>query len=236
MQTIEYNMLALIQGSYNNFSVFALWGGFIAIKRASFLDVGGFSLNAITEDMDLSFKLNEKGWRVEQSFHPVYTHVPDSLKAWIRQRIRWGSGGCHCLIKYYRVWLRNPLHILFIFSFCALLVFSTFNISRNILLLDDMIAYFDILNQTKGIWLSMQLTTVKFGFQILAKLFNGISFTFFSLPFVFPLVSTMRQIYICFMVVPFSFFYIPTLSIISIFSGFHFFRKRRILQTGIRAW
>ncbi|MFZ0135284.1 MAG: glycosyltransferase family 2 protein, partial [Desulfobacterales bacterium] len=76
MQHIEYNMLAFIQGAYNLFSAISLWGGFIVIRKKAFLAAGGFTLNAITEDMDLAFKLNQKGWKVEQSFCPVRTYVP----------------------------------------------------------------------------------------------------------------------------------------------------------------
>jgi biofilm PGA synthesis N-glycosyltransferase PgaC len=65
MQSIEYNMLAFIQGAYNVFSTIALWGGFIAVKRDAFLQVKGFTLNAITEDMDLAFKLKAQGWRCD---------------------------------------------------------------------------------------------------------------------------------------------------------------------------
>lgn len=70
MQTIEYNMLTFVQGAYNVFSAIALWGGFIAVKREAFLDAGKFSVNAITEDMDLAFKLNQKGVAGEPKLLP----------------------------------------------------------------------------------------------------------------------------------------------------------------------
>jgi biofilm PGA synthesis N-glycosyltransferase PgaC len=236
MQTIEYNLLAFIQGGYNLFSAMALWGGFIAIKRSAFLQVGGFTLNAITEDMDLAFKLNAKGWRVEQSFYKVRTYVPDTFKKLFRQKLRWSSGGLQCFFKYPRVWLKNPLHVLFIFSFCILLTLSTLKLTHSMIIYDDMIDYFAWLNQSKGMWLSLQLTGLKFGMGILKGLVWKLSFTLFSVPFVMPLVSGVGQFYRCLLVVPFSIFYVPLFSSMSILGAITFLRKRRELQTATRAW
>lgn len=236
MQTIEYNMLSFIQGAYNVFSAIALWGGFIAIKREAFLQVGGFTRNAITEDMDLAFKLNEYGWWVEQSFCPIRTYVPDTFSKCFKQKLRWSSGGFQCFLKYRRVWLKNPLHILFVFSFCILLIFSTFKVSRNIFLWDDTVSYFMWLNQSESVWFSLKLTSMIFGASILKDLIWRLSFTVFSLPFVFPMVSTIKQMPICFLVIPFSILYIPVFSFISVIGVFDFLRKRRLLQTATRAW
>jgi cellulose synthase/poly-beta-1,6-N-acetylglucosamine synthase-like glycosyltransferase len=236
METIEYNMLAFIQGAYNVFSAIALWGGFIVIKREAFLKAGGFSLNAITEDMDLAFKLNENGWRVEQSFYPVRTYVPDTFSQWFLHKLRWSSGALQCFFKYYRVWLKNPLHILFVFSFCILLTFSTFNIGQNYFLWDEIIRYFLRLHQSESVWRSLQLTSLNFGVSILKDFIWYISFTLFSLPFVLPLVSTLRRIHICFLIIPFSILYVPILSSVSIIGAIDFLRKRRLLQTATRAW
>ncbi len=236
MQTIEYNMLSFIQGAYNVFSAIALWGGFIVIKREAFLKVGGFTLNAITEDKDLAFKLNENGWRVEQSFYPIKTYAPDTFSKWFRQKIRWNSGGFQCLVRYYRVWLKNPLQILFVFSFSAFLILSTLNIGKNLFLWDETISYFVRLDQSESVWLSLQLTSMKFGVSILKDLIWRIFYTLFSLPFVLPLVSTVNRIYLCFLIIPFSIFYIPVLSSISIIGAIYFLRKRRLLHKAIRAW
>lgn len=236
MQTIEYNMLSFIQGAYNLFSAIALWGGFIVIKREAFLNVGGFTLNAITEDKDLAFKLNENGWRVEQSFYPIRTYVPDTFSKWFRQKIRWNSGGFQCLVRYYRVWLKNPLQILFVFSFSAFLILSTLNIGKNLLLWDETISYFVRLDQSESVWVSLQLTSTKFGVLILKDFIWRIFYTLFSLPFVLPLVSTVKRIYICFLIIPFSIFYVPLLSSISIIGAIYFLQKRRLLNKAIRAW
>lgn len=236
MQTIEYNMLAFIQGAYNTFSAIALWGGFIAIRRKAFLNADGFSLNAITEDKDLAFKLNLRGWKVEQSFCHISTYVPDTLARLIRQKIRWSSGGLQCFVRYYKVLLKNPLHVLFMVSFCVLLTISTLNIGKDLFLWDQIIDYFLWLNRFGSFWASLQLTVDKFGGPILEDLIWRISFTIFSLPFVLPLISTLRRLYICLMVIPFSIFYAPAFSLISIAGAIYFLRNKRLLRQAVRAW
>ncbi|GAB6907293.1 membrane hypothetical protein [Desulfosarcina cetonica] len=236
MQTIEYNMLAFVQGAYNVFSAIALWGGFIVVKRDAFIEAGGFSPNAITEDMDLAFKLNEKGWRVNQSFHHVRTYVPDTLEGWFRQKIRWSAGGFQCFIHHYRVWLKNPLHVLFLFPFCLLLISSAITMGNNLFRLDEMIDCFIILNRSTTLWLSLQLTGMLFGPLILKDLIVRLSLSLFSLPFVLPLVSTSKKIPICLLIIPYSILYVPLFSMVSIIGAISFLRRRRFLKAAARAW
>jgi poly-beta-1,6-N-acetyl-D-glucosamine synthase len=236
MQTIEYNMLSFVQGAYNVFSAIALWGGFIVIKRKAFLDAEKFSLNAITEDMDLAFKLNKNGWRVEQSFKFIRTYVPETIFGWAKQKIRWSAGGFQCFIKYYRVWLRNPLHLLFLTTFCLLTIFSTFKLGNSIFLWDNIIDYFVKVNRSESIWMSLHLTVMLYGVSIFKKIMVQLSFTLFSLPFVLPLVSTIKQLYLFLLIVPFSIIYIPFFSIISILGATHYLRKRRSLEVANRTW
>lgn len=236
MQTLEYNMLAFIQGAYNVFSAIAMWGGFIVIRREAFLKAGGFTLNAITEDMDLAFKLNKNGWRVEQSFSPIRTHVPNTFVKWFRQKIRWSSGGLQCFVKYHRVWIKNPLHVLFVVTFCALLTLSSVNIARNIFMIDDIIFHFNMLKGSSSLWNSVLWTFMAFGESIGKDLIWRFCFTLVSLPFVLPLVSTLKRIHMCFLVIPFSMLYVPAFSIVSVMGAFSFLRNRRRLQSAARAW
>ena len=236
MQTIEYNMLAFIQGAYNMFSAIALWGGFLAVKRDAFSSVNGFTLNAITEDKDLAFKLTLQGWKVEQSFCHIRTYVPATLTQLIKQKIRWSSGGLQCFVRYYAVLMKNPLHVLFMLSFCVLLTASILKLGKNISLWDEIVAYFLWAHRSVGLWTSLQLTLIKFGISILKDLLWRISFTLFSLPFVLPLVSTIKRLYICVMVIPFSIFYAPAFSIISIAGAIYLLRNKRLLHKAVRAW
>lgn len=60
-------------------------------RTSAVRQVGLFSLWALVEDMDMAFKLNEAGYRVEQSMHFVLSEVPATLKTWYRQKMRWNG-------------------------------------------------------------------------------------------------------------------------------------------------
>ena len=236
MQHIEYNMLSFIQGAYNCFSAIALWGGFIVVRKEAFLAAGAFSPNAITEDMDLAFKLNEIGWRVEQSFCPVRTYVPETLRKWYKQKIRWSSGGLQCFTKHYRVWAKNPLHLVFISSYCVLLTFAVLELGRDIVLWDRMLAYLNSLNERESLGLSLRLTGLRYGALLTADLAWRLSFTALSLPFVWPLVKSWRRIHLALLAVPFSILYIPVFTVTSLIGAAHYLRRRRELLAASRAW
>lgn len=117
LQKLDYNMQGLINGAYNVTSTIALWGGDMVIKRKALMEVGLFSPNMLTEDLDMALKLNKHGWKVEQSFLCVDTFVPKTVNALIKQRIRWGVGGFQCFIKHTGVYMKNPLVLIFMVSF-----------------------------------------------------------------------------------------------------------------------
>jgi len=236
LQHIEYNLLAFIQGAYNLFSVLALWGGCIVIRRKAFEDVGGFSTNAITEDMDLAYKLNAVGWKVEQSPYPVLTAVPATVKAWLKQKVRWSSGAFQCSVTHYRIWLRNPMHLLFMLTLCSLLTLSAANLAADVLLWDRMFEYFTRLNASEGVLDSLKLTGLQYGLQLSSDVLLKLSFTAFALPFVWPLVPSARQAHLLLLVVPFSIIYVPAFSLVSLVGAMCFLQRRKELQGPCRAW
>ncbi len=236
MQHMEYNMLSLVQGAYNIFSAIALWGGFIVIKKKAFNDAGRFSVNAITEDMDLAFKLNETGWRVEQSFIPIRTHVPDTLKKWFKQKIRWSSGGFQCMIRHFRVWLRNPIHVFFIFSYVIFTLSALLTLGKKILLWSNMVEYFDFVNETLSLMASFRLTGILYGALIMKDILLMLAFAFFALPYVLPLISNLRQVYLVLLVLPFAIIYVPLFSQVSILGMLFFLFNYRRYSANRRAW
>jgi len=236
MQHIEYNMVSFIQGSYNLFSAIHLWGGFIVIKRKAFLDAGKFSLNAITEDKDLAFKLNEKGWKVEQSPYPVESYAPDTCKDWVKQKIRWASGGAQCYFKHWKIWIRNPLHIIFLFSFCAFMTLSVVTRFEGIILWDHVVDYFKYLNGKLSLTASLKLIWLVYGAHILRDLLMKLTFTVFSLPFVLPLIRSFRRSFLLILIVPFSVLYMPLFSLVSVAGIIYLLCNMRTLKVAERAW
>jgi cellulose synthase/poly-beta-1,6-N-acetylglucosamine synthase-like glycosyltransferase len=180
MQDMEYVMLDMIQGSYNTFGAIALRGGCFMVKKTAFSQVGKFSSRVMTEDMDLAFKLNKAGYKVEQSFHRVSTFVPNTFKSWWKQKLRRNSGGVHCFIKYPQIWIKNPLHITMVFSFNLLIIALLWNMIQSYDL-------FVIILQQPNIWKAFRI--VFNPARWLDLIFVKSSFSLLSLPYVIPLIN-----------------------------------------------
>jgi cellulose synthase/poly-beta-1,6-N-acetylglucosamine synthase-like glycosyltransferase len=213
MQDMEYVMLTLIQGSYNTFGAIALRGGCFIVKKSLFTQVGKFSPRVMTEDMDLAFKLNNVGYKVEQAFHRVSTFVPETLKTRYKQKIRRNSGGAHCFIKYPQIWLRNPLHLIMIMSFNILMVSMLFQAIQSydlfviIFTQEHIRQAFRIVFNLKR-WLNL--------------LFVKTSFSLLSLPYVLPLLNIFpfakqrKNLWKILLIIPYSIIYIPMYTYVGI--------------------
>jgi len=236
MQEIEYNMLSFIQGAYNIWSTISLWGGCFAVKKDAFIKAGRFTLNAIIEDMDLALKLNEKGYRVEQSFVPVLTQVPGTFKGWYKQKIRWTSGGAQCLIRHTRVWLKNPLHIIFTVLFSVLSVIYVVSVIKEITFIDNIIDTFHFIKQGATLLKDFELTGFYYGAILLKNLVSNLYFTVFSVPYVMPMVKKPQELYKFIYLVPFSLVYYPMFTLVSVVGIFTFVKRSGSLKEGKRAW
>lgn len=236
MQQIEYNVMRFVHGSYNLVSAIAMWGGFVLIKREAFLAVGGYSSDAIVEDKDLAFKLNRSGWRVQQSFCCMDTYVPDTLRTWLKQKIRWSSGGAQCYLRHWKVWVRNPLHMLFLSMYFGAFGVRIWEAFDGMALWESVFAYFDRVDETLTFAESFRSTYLVYGPPIRAEVFEGAAYTALSLPFVLPLLSTRRNALILLLFLPFSLFYVPAFSAVSVCGFVAFFLRARDLRAGARAW
>ncbi|MCA3837032.1 glycosyltransferase family 2 protein, partial [Burkholderia sp.] len=64
-------------------------------------DVGYWSSDMLTEDIDISWKLQCRDWRVVYEPHALsWILMPETLKGLYRQRLRWSKGGIQVLMKY----------------------------------------------------------------------------------------------------------------------------------------
>lgn len=82
-------------GHYINFNGTAgIW------RKSTILDAGGWSADTITEDLDLSYRAQLRGWRfvyLEDLVSPA--ELPVTMPAIRSQQYRWMKGGAECLIK-----------------------------------------------------------------------------------------------------------------------------------------
>lgn len=186
LQDLEYNMNTFYQVSCNVYSDISMFGGFMILKRKPLIEAGLFSTNAITEDVDLSLKLNRLGWKVELS--PCYVLTPSHTNLWkiAKQRTRWSEGVAQCYIKHWKVYLTNPVVIVNLIFWILLLAFGYFAASSGS----------GTTNQT--------ITNFLYQRGIIKALYS-----IFAIPYAILGMRSLKQIYKIWLVIPFTILYLP---------------------------
>lgn len=83
--------------------VFTVSGVVAAFRRSALHDVGYWSTDMLTEDVDISWKLQARHWDVR--FEPnalCWILMPETLRGLWKQRLRWAAGGMQVLAKNWR--------------------------------------------------------------------------------------------------------------------------------------
>ncbi len=102
LQAIEYTLIAwgrkLLQFLS---SVYVTPGALSMYRKTTFLAVGGFDRNNITEDIELAWRLLRQGYKIKMCLSALsFTVVPNTFKKWWKQRIRWDIGGLQTAYKH----------------------------------------------------------------------------------------------------------------------------------------
>ena len=80
--------------------VFTISGVVACFRKRAIVDVGFWSTNILTEDVDMSWKLQTRHWDIR--FEPralCWTLMPETFVGLWRQRLRWATGGTQVLLK-----------------------------------------------------------------------------------------------------------------------------------------
>lgn len=109
--------------------VFTVSGVIAAFQRQALSRVGYWSLDMVTEDIDISWKLQRDHWSVFYEPRALcWILMPETLQGLWKQRLRWAQGGAEILIKnldILRHWKHRRLWLLLLeFSTSALWAFS----------------------------------------------------------------------------------------------------------------
>jgi len=86
--------------------VFTVSGVVSAFRRSALHEVGYWSTDMLTEDVDVSWKLQTRHWDVR--FEPnalCWILMPETFRGLWRQRLRWATGGMQVLLRNWQ-----PLH------------------------------------------------------------------------------------------------------------------------------
>jgi biofilm PGA synthesis N-glycosyltransferase PgaC len=80
--------------------VFAVSGVVTAFRRRALDRVGYWSLDMITEDIDISWKLQRDHWSIFYEPRALcWILMPETLKGLWKQRLRWAQGGAEVFVK-----------------------------------------------------------------------------------------------------------------------------------------
>ncbi|HET8730441.1 MAG TPA: poly-beta-1,6-N-acetyl-D-glucosamine synthase [Moraxellaceae bacterium] len=102
------SIVGMIKRAQRSFGrIFTVSGVITAFRKTAVHAVGYWSPDMLTEDIDITWKLQRAGWDVR--FEPnalVWILMPETLHGLWKQRLRWAMGGAQVLMKNIDVFLR----------------------------------------------------------------------------------------------------------------------------------
>jgi biofilm PGA synthesis N-glycosyltransferase PgaC len=129
LQAIEFSSIVSMQRRAQRVvgRILTVTGAVFTIRRTALLDVGGFSPDMATEDMDLTWRLQMQFWDIR--YEPravVWMQVPlNFLELW-RQRRRWAQGLAQALVRHREIpfrWKMRRMWPVF-YESCASIIWS----------------------------------------------------------------------------------------------------------------
>ena len=112
MQVGEFSStIGLIKRTQQIFGrLFTVSGVIAMFRRRALIDAGFWATDVLTEDIDISWKIQLAGWTIR--FEPralAWILMPETLRGLYRQRQRWATGGIQTVLRYSTTLLR-PRH------------------------------------------------------------------------------------------------------------------------------
>lgn len=87
-------------------TIFTVSGVCCLFRKDVMEEIGGWSTNMITEDIDISWKIQIAGHNIMYEPRALcWVLMPESMKGLYKQRLRWAQGGAETIIKYFpKIW------------------------------------------------------------------------------------------------------------------------------------
>ncbi|WP_129136024.1 poly-beta-1,6-N-acetyl-D-glucosamine synthase [Luteimonas sp. YGD11-2] len=105
MQIGEFSaIIGLIKRAQRTYGrLFTISGVICAFRRTALHDVGYWSDRMVTEDIDISWRLQLAGWDIRYEPNALcWILMPETLRGLWSQRMRWASGGVEVLLRHGR--------------------------------------------------------------------------------------------------------------------------------------
>lgn len=103
VQTAEYaSVIGLIKRTQRLLGkVMTISGVIAAFRKRALLDVGLWDTDMITDDINVSWKLERRFWAIHYELNAIcWILAPETLKGFWRQRVRWAQGGVEVLRRH----------------------------------------------------------------------------------------------------------------------------------------
>ena len=137
IQAAEYaSVIGLIKRSQRLLGkILTVSGVIAAFRKRALVDAGLWSPDMITDDIDLTWKLEQRFWSVYYELNAIgWILVPETLGGLWRQRVRWAQGGVEVIHRYWNIcldWRMRrmwPLYLDYVLSIFWALSFLLFSI------------------------------------------------------------------------------------------------------------
>ena len=109
IQTGEFSaIIGLIKRAQRIYGmVFTISGVICAFRRKALEEIGGWNTDMITEDIDVSWRLQLAGGQVRYEPRAMcWVLMPETLRGLFKQRLRWAQGGGEVFLRYFSQTIR----------------------------------------------------------------------------------------------------------------------------------
>ncbi len=111
-QALEYSFITLLLRSSTILFGYPIWfcGAVVCYRRQALIEMGLFSADSLTEDVDISYMLYHKGYKAV--FLPdivAYTEPMNTIRELANQRMRWNYGAIQNTIKHSKLFTIKAL-------------------------------------------------------------------------------------------------------------------------------
>jgi len=117
-QNIEYYFNNLIRNSFSKVFDNGIWfyGAAACFRKKALEKAGEFSKEVLTEDMDISLRIFEQGYKVITVENAYYhTRAEHNIAGLFKQRMRWFFGGLQCSVKHKKLLKRKSFAVKYLF-------------------------------------------------------------------------------------------------------------------------
>ena len=172
IQVVEYSsIIGLIKRSQRILGkMMTVSGVFAAFRKQALLDVGFWDKDLITDDIGITWKLQERFWDIRYEPRALcWMLVPETVRGLVNQRIRWAQGGIEVLLRHrtifkdyrqrrlYPIYIEQTLSILWSISWLLYLIYLLiFGFSPYMLLYGAYIAFISIVQLVVALFIDRQ--------------------------------------------------------------------------------